>query len=225
VRKVPYFFQKLFGSITWRLPGVDPVLFLTFDDGPNPEVTPVVLDMLKSYNAHATFFCVGENIHRYPDIYRNIISGEHATGNHTFHHLNGWKTKTEAYIDDVECCSQAMFESTEIPHSEIKKQNIPNLLFRPPYGKLSLRQFRNLKSKYKIVMWDVISNDFDKSNSGEQCAANVCETAVNGSIVVFHDSLKAKDRMLYSLPKVLEHFSKRNFVFKSITPEIINSPD
>ena len=207
------------------MPGVDPVLFLTFDDGPNPEVTPPILDILKSYNAHATFFCVGENIIRNPDIYRNIIASGHTTGNHTFHHLNGWKTKTNNYLLDIECCRQAMIGSIEIPGSENKNQNGSQLLFRPPYGKMSLGQYRNLKTKYKIVMWEVISNDFDKNISGEQCVANVCETASNGSIVVFHDSMKAKDRVLHSLPIVLEYFSKRNFVFKSLTPELINRND
>ncbi len=184
----------------WDISAETDFLYLTFDDGPVPKVTPYVLDLLKQYNAKATFFCVGENINKHPNVFQRIIDEGHAVGNHTYHHLNGWKTKNDIYIDDIEKTNALL----------------PSNLFRPPYGKLRLSQISNLKSQYKIVMWDVLSKDYDKAMTGEQCLQRVLTKAKPGSIIVFHDNIKAFDRLQYALPKMLEYFSSKGFSFKKI---------
>lgn len=216
----------------WRMPATDPVLFLTFDDGPNPEVTPQVLDILKSHQAKATFFCVGENIIRHRDVYDKILAGGHTVGNHTFHHLNGWKTKTKDYLFDVSRCGELLKTANgkrdmntlnskperahQLPCSILPAPN----LFRPPYGKLSPAQYIKIKSQYSIVMWDVLSGDYNTSLSGENCFTTVSQAARSGSIILFHDSIKAKERVLFSLPKVMDYFSNKNFVFKSLSQKL-----
>ena len=207
---VPVFIQKLFGSVTWRMPDTDPFLFITFDDGPNPEVTPRVLEILKHFKAKATFFCVGENIEKHRGVFEKTVADGHVIGNHTYHHLNGWRTKTDAYIEDVKKCDKML--QFQNPKSEIRNPK----LFRPPYGKIRPSQISNLRSQYSIIMWDVLSRDYDENISGEKCLLNVTGHARNGSIIVFHDSMRAKDRVLYALPKVLEYFSERNYSFKSL---------
>jgi peptidoglycan/xylan/chitin deacetylase (PgdA/CDA1 family) len=199
------------------MPGTDPFLFLTFDDGPTPEVTPRVLDILKRFDAKATFFCVGKNIEKHPEVFFKILEDGHVAGNHTFHHLNGWKTKVDVYLKDVIKCENSL--QLKNPKSEIRN---PKSLFRPPYGKLTPSQFSILNSQFSIIMWDVLSRDYDQNVSEEQCLLNVTRHARNGSIVVFHDSMKAKDRLLYALPKVLEHFSKQNFSFKALSPDLLS---
>jgi peptidoglycan/xylan/chitin deacetylase (PgdA/CDA1 family) len=206
---VPVFIQKLFGSVTWRMPGTGPSLFLTFDDGPHPDITPQILDILKSADAKATFFCVGENVEKYPGIFRRITEDGHVTGNHTQHHLDGWKTGTRQYIADTLHCRDTI--------RTVANRRSTVELFRPPYGKLKLSQLKALRKEFRIVMWDTLSRDYDQTISGEKCLQNVIRYSGNGSIVVFHDSVKAKDRVLYTLPKVLEHFSKRNFSFLSLS--------
>jgi peptidoglycan/xylan/chitin deacetylase (PgdA/CDA1 family) len=203
---VPFIIQKIFGSVTWRMPGSDPVLFLSFDDGPVPEVTPLILDILKKFNAKATFFCVGDNIQKHPELFRRIKQEGHVVGNHTFSHLNGWQTRSDVYSEDVMKCEAVM--KTE--------EGIDSKLFRPPYGKLKRGQIARLRKNFTIVMWDVLSRDYDQKISGEKCFQTVTADAKPGSIVVFHDSIKAKERVLFALPKVLEHFSEKNFSFRSI---------
>jgi peptidoglycan/xylan/chitin deacetylase (PgdA/CDA1 family) len=181
-------------------------IYLTFDDGPHPTITMNVLDLLKAYNAKATFFCIGNNVLKYPEVYKRVIDEGHTVGNHTFNHLNGWKTADELYLNDINKA----------------KGYIDSNLFRPPYGRISRFQIQQLlKPKYqiKMVMWTVLSGDFDRDISAEKCLNNVLLSTKEGSIVVFHDSEKAAEKMLYALPKVLEQFSKKGFSFEKITVE------
>jgi len=174
---------------------------LTFDDGPIPEVTPWVLDQLAEHEAKATFFCVGENAVRHPNIYSRIHAGGHTVGNHTYNHLNGWTTSREDYLKNVEQCASV----------------VDSRLFRPPYGKLTRRKALVLQEQYKLVMWDVLSGDFDQSISPEACFQNVASNTKPGSIIVFHDSLKSELNLRYALPKVLSLFSERNYEFEALS--------
>lgn len=199
----PSLLKKYYGpKVIWNIPSKDDnKLFLTFDDGPHPEVTPQVLAILKEYNAKATFFCVGENVLKYPKIYNDIMQNGHAVGNHTYNHLNGGKTKNEEYISNIKKCSEC----------------VSSQLFRPPYGVLTRSQINKLTNDYAIIMWDTLSGDYDKNTSPEKCFQNVVENAKSGSIVVFHDSLKAKTNMLFALSKTLKHFTDLGFYFMNIT--------
>lgn len=198
--KTPQVVQNLFPQFTWRIPARQKVLFLTFDDGPIPEVTPWVLEQLQTYEARATFFCVGENAQRHPELLARLRGEGHAVGSHTHHHLNGWQTDNRAYFLDTRRGAQS----------------IGGELFRPPYGKLKPSQAQFLQRHYRIVMWDVLSADFDPAVSPQQCLENVLDRSGPGSIVVFHDSLKAWPRLEYALPRVLEHFSERGYQFRPL---------
>ncbi|HET6244397.1 MAG TPA: polysaccharide deacetylase family protein [Bacteroidia bacterium] len=190
--------QAIFSSFIWRYePSEKKSLYLTFDDGPEPQVTPFVLDILKQYKAKATFFCVGENVHKNPDLYKRILIEGHKTGNHSYNHLNGWKTKSENYINNIQKCALV----------------VNSKLFRPPYGKITPKQAKLLRPFFKIVMWDVLSGDYSEQNSEMKCYENIANHASNGSIIVFHDSLKSKKNVLSVLPKTLEHFSKKGYSF------------
>jgi peptidoglycan/xylan/chitin deacetylase (PgdA/CDA1 family) len=180
-------------------------IYFTFDDGPHPEATPFVLDELKKYNARATFFCIGKNVVAHPDLYRRIIEEGHSVGNHTQNHLNGWKTKDSLYLADV-------LEASK---------HIDTTLFRPPYGRITKFQGTHLKATMKkdnakVIMWDVLSGDFDTSLSSNDCLENVILNARNGSIIVYHDSEKALERMMNSLPAALNFFEKRGIEFRRI---------
>lgn len=197
----------MFSSLVWDLPTEGKVLYLTFDDGPHKTITPYVLQCLKEYNAKACFFCIGKNVLQYPEVYQQIINEGHTIANHTQSHLNGFKTSTKDYIRNVQ-------KAKELIHSQ---------LFRPPYGKITPFQKKLLqKAGYKIIMWDVLSGDFDTSISAEQCTQNVLLLATNGSIIVFHDSEKAFPRLKEALPKVLQFFTEKGFVFKAITTVEMN---
>lgn len=198
--RTPQLIQNLFPNFVWKKSDVEKTLHLTFDDGPIPEQTPWVLDLLAEYDAKATFFCVGDNIRKNPEIFDRIVTEGHAVGNHTYHHLNGWSTENTPYFHDVRHCAKVV------------KSN----LFRPPYGKLKPRQAQFLQRHYDIVMWDVLSGDFDLRISPEQCLENVLTNAGPGSIVVFHDSIKAGHKMRYALQHSLEHFSNLGYQFKSV---------
>ena len=198
--KTPRIVKPLYRDLIWNLPGKEKVLYLTFDDGPIPEVTPWVLDQLREFNAQATFFCVGENVKKYPGIYQRLRDEGHATGNHTFNHLNGWKTADQDYLSNVDACSEWV--------------NSP--LFRPPYGKVKRSQIAQLKQDFHLIMWDVLSADFDTKISGEKCLSNVLNNANPGSIIVFHDNTKALDRLQYALPRVLKHYSEAGFRFDGL---------
>ena len=207
------------------MPATGPVLFLTFDDGPHPEVTPQVLAILKRFDAKATFFCVGENVAKHTGIVQRVLEEGHVIGNHTYHHLNGWRTDAKKYSDDVFKCQELIKEvrsPLSTANSTVRRGQWTVDLFRPPYGKLKPSQVKILRKDFKIIMWDVLSRDYNQKISGEKCFLNVIHHARKGSIIVFHDSLKAKDRVLYALPKVLEHFSKQNFSFKALAPGCFN---
>ena len=201
--KTPHFIQDLFPNYTWRIPTREKVLYLTFDDGPIPAVTPWVLEQLEAFQAKATFFCVGDNIRKHPEVFNQVVEKGHAVGNHTFNHLNGWQTENISYFHNVRHCANMV-------HS---------VLFRPPYGRLKPKQAQFLQRHYRIVMWDVLSGDFDPKLSEEQCLANVLNNAENGSIIVFHDSLKAEDKLHYVLPKVLEYFAEQGYVFGKLNEQ------
>lgn len=198
--KTPLVVKTLLPQYTWHIPTSEKVLYLTFDDGPIPEATPWVLDLLLEYHAKATFFCVGDNVRKHPEIFQRILSEGHAVGNHTYNHLNGWKTQTFDYLKNVQRCGQI----------------VASPLFRPPYGALRPSQTRTLKSRYRIVMWDVLSGDYDPEITPEQCLDNVMGNIRPGSIILFHDSLKAEERMRYALPRVLEQLSREGWDFKAL---------
>ncbi|MBN2348496.1 MAG: polysaccharide deacetylase family protein [Bacteroidales bacterium] len=198
--RTPIFLKKLYYSLIWNIPNKNNEIYLTFDDGPTPEITPEVLAILKQYKAKATFFCIGKNAEQHPEIYKQIQDSGHTIGNHTYSHLKGWKTKNQEYFNDIKHAQSV----------------IPSVLFRPPYGKIKRSQLKKLINFYKIIMWDVLSQDYDANISNEKCLQNVIQNTRSGSIIVFHDSVKASERMLYALPKVLEYFSEKNFVFNKI---------
>ena len=195
--------KRIFSNYIWDIPTVEKKVYLTFDDGPTPEITAWVLKQLKEFDAKATFFCIGENIQQYPEIFNSIMQNGHAVGNHTFNHYNGWQTKTDVYLENCRLCEEAM-----IPNSTIKISN--SKLFRPPYGKIKNSQAKILlASGYKIIMWDILSADFDTQVSPEKCLEHVLSHVTQGSIIVFHDSIKGFKNLEYALPKILE-FLKEN---------------
>ena len=211
--------RKFYSSAIWRVPTKEKKIFITFDDGPIPEITPWALSMLKKYNAKATFLCVGANIEKHPEIFQQIISEGHWVGNHTYNHLNGWKTKTKEYLENIEKCNLQICRYADVqmksnPH--IHPFAHQRILFRPPYGKMKRSQFSTLNSQFSIIMWDVLSGDFDQTISEEKCLKNVLTKTREGSIVVFHDSIKAKKNLFFVLPKFLEHFSKEGFAFEQL---------
>ena len=204
--RTPLWLQKLFPNRIWQMNKVEKKIYLSFDDGPHPLHTPFVLDTLKKYNAKATFFCIGNNVGLYPEIFKRIIEEGHAIGNHTQQHLNGKKTDDETYIKDIQEASKY----------------IDSNLFRPPYGRITTFQAKiitTLKRPYKIIMWTVLSGDFDQSISQQRCLENVLFKTTNGSIVVFHDSEKAAEKMKATLPSVLKNFSEKGFSFEKITED------
>ncbi|AXP81028.1 Peptidoglycan-N-acetylglucosamine deacetylase [Mariniflexile rhizosphaerae] len=209
--KTPLVAKKMFPNYVWDIPTNDKVLYLTFDDGPTPEITNWTLNTLKEYNAKATFFCIGNNIEKHPEIFQNILNEGHAIGNHTNNHIKGWKTKAKDYIENTLEAENII--TNQIQDSEFRVQNF----FRPPYGQITPKQGNKLlELNYKIIMWDVLSFDWDKDVSKETCLKNVTSNATNGSIVVFHDSIKASKNMQYALPKVMAYYNEKGFVFKSL---------
>jgi peptidoglycan/xylan/chitin deacetylase (PgdA/CDA1 family) len=200
--------KKVFNNLLWDIPNSENKIYLTFDDGPIPEVTEWVLDLLKSEEIKATFFCIGDNIQKHPEVYKRILSEGHQTGNHTFNHLNGWKTDTENYIDN--------FKLFETEHLKLNTEYF--FLFRPPYGKIKPSQSKKIRQLgYKIIMWDVLSYDFDPTISVEKCLENVISNTIQGSIIVFHDSLKAEKNLKFALPKAIQILKNRGFVFDVIS--------
>jgi len=201
--KSPLLLKWYYPSLLWNKSRTEKVIYLTFDDGPIPNVTDFVLKTLKVFNAKATFFCIGDNIVKHTEVFERVKNDGHAIGNHTFNHLKGWKTDNGTYLQNTLKCQ------------ELTQTN----LFRPPYGRIKKSQISNLKSQIselKIVMWDVLSGDFDTKLSPEKCYQNVIKHTENGSIIVFHDSLKAFDRLSYALPKVLAYFTEKGFTFSTL---------
>ena len=214
--KTPSIVMRFFATYIWRFSLDTKAIYLTFDDGPTPEITNFVLDELKKYNAKVTFFCLGKNIQNHPDIFKRILLDKHTIGNHTQQHLNGWKTKKTHYIDNVLACEHTILNTLEkVKEARPKQQEAK--LFRPPYGKIKRSQAKELNRKgYKIIMWDVLSADFDRAISNEKCLQNIVENTKNGSIIVLHDSVKASEKVRFVLPKILKEFSDKGFIFKAI---------
>ncbi|MFT3748730.1 MAG: polysaccharide deacetylase family protein [Agriterribacter sp.] len=200
--KTPWLLKKLYSAAIWGMPDREKVIYLTFDDGPHPEITLFVLEQLRKFNAKATFFCIGNNVVKYKDVYTNIINDGHKIGNHTYNHLNGWKTDDKKYFTDI---------------AEARKY-IDSDLFRPPYGRISKLQLKYLTESFnmKVIMWSALSGDFDQKITPETCLKNVVLSTKSGSIVVFHDSEKAFKNMQYALPKTLEYFAKQGYRFDKI---------
>jgi peptidoglycan/xylan/chitin deacetylase (PgdA/CDA1 family) len=274
IHRTPFFLPLLLPSLVWRVPTEEKVLFLTFDDGPVPGPTEFALHTLCRFSAKATFFCIGDNIRKHPDVFHKIIEDGHATGNHTFNHLSGWRTRTKEYIENVHKCqellsagakgildrsqdSEARSQKSEARSEERgtrrnesetgisveqsspskaqgpspkaqffaeasdgKQPLMPNAqypmpFFRPPYGRITKRQIRQLND-YSIIMWDVLSMDYNKNLSPEACLRNTIHACRTGSIVVFHDSYKAERNMAFVLPRLLEHFAAQGFAFKAL---------
>lgn len=196
--------KRFFSSYVWSFSTEEKEVYLTFDDGPHPTITPFVLQQLKQYNALATFFCIGNNVKQYPEVYRRILSEGHAVGNHTFDHLNGWAVSKKKYLDNV---------------AEAAKY-IDSNLFRPPYGKIKNSQARSMKKLIsmpgKIIMWDVLSADFVTGMDKKKCLQNVINNYTKGSIIVFHDSEKALQNLEYTLPRTLKLLNEEGYSFRKI---------
>ncbi len=198
----PKIIRKFFPShLVWEIPNNERKIFLTFDDGPDPDVSPEVLKILDNFKIKASFFCVGDNVRKHPGTYEMIREKGHVTGNHSFNHLNGWKTKNQAYLANIARC----------------REYVDSRLFRPPYGRIRNSQARHLKNAYNIIMWSVLAGDFDRRFSREDCIKNVLSNTESGSVIVFHDSRKTKDKVLYALPAVIEALLKRELVFDVIS--------
>lgn len=187
----------------WSIQNDYPKVYLTFDDGPIPEITPWVLDLLKENHAEATFFCIGENVNKYPLIFKRIIEEGHAIGNHTYNHINGWNTNVDDYIQNCERFDEILKQKCK--NISTRSKFLSEKLFRPPYGKLTSKQSKSLRKKgYTICMWDLLSGDFSQKTSPEKCLNNVIKHILPGNIIVFHDSLKAEKNLRYALPKILD---------------------
>ena len=193
----PRVLRPFMGKLIWRKDPSEKVIYLTFDDGPVPEATPQVLDILDKYNIKATFFCVGENVNKYPEVYAEVLNRGHRTGNHTYNHLKGFSVSTQEYVENVEKAAKY----------------IDSTLFRPPYGRILRSQLKLLKPTYEIVMWDLITHDYNRNLSVETILGNVKKYSRNGSIIVFHDSIKAKENVLTVLPLAIEYLKTRGYTF------------
>ncbi len=200
--KTPFFFPWIYPDLVWKKPSKD-TIYITFDDGPIPEVTPYVLECLAEYNAKATFFCIGDNVRKHPDVYQQVLKGGHAVGNHTFNHLKGWDTEDGSYLKNIKQCGEYVSSN----------------LFRPPYGKITKSQIKKLKIQQpdvQIIMWDVLSGDFDEKLKAEKCLRYVVRNTCPGSIVVFHDSIKAFPILQDVLPKALEFWKRKGYKFGAL---------
>ncbi|MBD1395854.1 polysaccharide deacetylase family protein [Pontibacter sp. JH31] len=206
--KTPQLLWKLMTGYTWLKEGPDKTLYLTFDDGPIPEVTPCVLEQLATYGAKATFFAVGENLVKHRDVAEQVLAQGHRLANHTQHHLRGWETSLPRYLSDVQLCQQEL--------EKLDPSTAHHKLFRPPYGRITSRQATALRPDYELVMWDVLTNDYDNSLLPEKCLRESIRCTQSGSIIVFHDSLKAQRNMRYALPRFLEHFTAQGYTFQTL---------
>jgi peptidoglycan-N-acetylglucosamine deacetylase len=203
--------RALYPDFLWRIPTTEKEIFLTFDDGPIPEITEFVLEELSKYQAKATFFSIGGNIEKYPTIFQQIVNQGHIVGNHTFNHLRGWGTEDEIYIENFWKCEEEINKQCRMLNAENRKP-----LFRPPYGRIKRNQYKEVIKTHEIVMWDVLTGDYDQTLSKERVLSKSLQHIEQGSIVLFHDSIKASKNLIYTLPRVLEHFSEQGFIFKSM---------
>ncbi len=199
-QSIPVWFQKVFKLLEWQIPNDSNTVYLTFDDGPHPEITPWVLNELDKQNAKATFFCVGDNAKKFPETYQHILAAGHQTGNHTMHHLKGWKTIDEIYIDNVEQCAHY----------------VDSILLRPPYGRIKKSQIAKLKNNFRIIMWSLLSCDFEKNLNTAKALEGLKKNTKSGSIVVFHDSVKAEKNLKILLPLYLQFLNEKGFNCKAI---------
>lgn len=199
--RTPWWLKRLYPHCLWEMPPGDGKVYLSFDDGPHPDATPMVLDMLAAAGAKASFFCIGDNVRKYPEIYQRILAEGHTVGNHSYHHLNGWKTGNSEYVEDIQRAAEL----------------ISSPFFRPPYGRIRHSQVKALRAMNMVpVMWTVLSGDFDPALSKEACALNVLRHLAPGNIIVFHDSIKALQKMQYALPLVLERIQERGWVAEKL---------
>jgi peptidoglycan/xylan/chitin deacetylase (PgdA/CDA1 family) len=206
VHFVPKWFQKIFSNYIWNKKTNEKTIYLTFDDGPVPNITEWVLKILENNKIKATFFVVGENILKYPEIINKINKKGHSIGNHTFHHLKGWAVSTKTYTNDVDKCSNIIKKHTG---------KIPDL-FRPPFGRIKPAQAKLIRKKYKLIMWETLTIDYDKALDKQKGLIRSIRATKNGSIVVFHDSIQAEKNLTYVLPKYIKHFKKQGYAFKSL---------
>lgn len=201
--KTPWLLKKFYQQLIWNQPRTNNTIYLTFDDGPIPEVTPFVLDTLSTFGAQATFFCIGDNVRKHPTVFARLKAEGHVIGNHTFNHLKGWVTDDQTYLANFKQADALL--------------NTP--LFRPPYGRVKRSQIPLLKQErpdINIIMWDVLSGDFDTALGPEKCLRHTLKHTENGSIIVFHDSLKAFPKLRYVLPKALEHWQNSGYQFGTL---------
>lgn len=207
LHRMPGLVQRLFPDCCWKMPATTPpTLYLTFDDGPIPEETPFVVEQLAQYNAKGTFFCVGDNLRRHPEVAGLVVAQGHRLANHTFHHLSGWSTSRAQYLQDVVQCQELL--------DALQPEARP--LLRPPYGRITRPLARELHRTHQIIMWDMLTCDYDQQFAPEECLATAIRLSRPGSIVVFHDSLKASRNLRYVLPRYLAHFAELGYGFASL---------
>ncbi len=206
LHRIPIWFQRVFTGYVWNIKSQEKIIYLTFDDGPIPGITEWVLDVLKEHQIQATFFVVGENVARYPTLLKRIDKESHRIGNHTFHHVKGWSVSADVYVKEVDKCTQIIEDNT----SQSTK------LFRPPYGRIKSSQAQLLRKKYTLIMWDTLTADYDKRLNEKKCLTNSIRATRDGSIVVFHDSLKAAKNLKYVLPRYIAHFKSLGYTFKAL---------
>lgn len=198
--RIPAILPLIFPSLLWKVKTKENVIYITFDDGPHPDITPKVLEILNQYNAKATFFCVGENVEKYPETFQLILDANHAVGNHTYNHIKGWKTNTVNYAENINKASKFIGSS----------------LFRPPYGRITIEQIKSVSKDYKIIMWSVLTRDYEKNLNINKAIKKLCNQTSQGDIVVFHDSRKAEMNMFILLKQMLEFFSKQGYRFEKL---------
>jgi peptidoglycan/xylan/chitin deacetylase (PgdA/CDA1 family) len=208
IYRAPFFLPWLYPNLVWRIPTEKKELYLTFDDGPVPGPTDFVLEVLAKHSIKATFFCIGDNVHKHPDVFKRVLDQGHTIGNHTFNHLKGWSTSLEKYLENVKQC-EAEFRTSNLESRTLN-------LFRPPYGKITSSQIKALND-YRIVMWDVLTNDYDRAKSPEAVLKNSIRVTRPGSVIVFHDSIKAERNMNYALPHYIDHFLNLGYSFNMLS--------
>lgn len=218
--QTPFFLPWLYPQLVWRMPAHEKKVYLTFDDGPVPGPTEFVLETLKQYNAIATFFCIGDNVQKHPEVFIKILAAGHAFGNHTFNHLKGWSTSLTTYLDNVRQCEEVLNRRIQLPTDDQlpitlndQQPATSNHFFRPPYGRITRSQINALKEKYKIIMWDVLTQDYRQIMTPDKCIRGTIQATRAGSVVVFHDSYKAERNLMFALPRYLEYLTAEGYTF------------